>query len=201
MPFVLAEHEAARQLGLPRPASPRPARLGALADLVAVASASATTAGDPEQDRQARAAARARAPQGWRRARSDCIVAGPIPLTWSSWSTEARPPCWSRYSTIFCAVTGPIPSIVSSCSAVAVPRLIGPSSALPRRRRPRRRPAPLRDHHLLAVGEAGGEVDRLQQRPGAGASGPLDGIGDPAPRPAAGRRPAAHRPGHVDDDV
>ena len=82
-----------------------------------------------------------------------------------------------------------------------MPRLIGPSSrggAAPRRRPAR--PA-LGHDHLLPVGEPGGQVDRFQLGPGAGAARPLHRVLDPAP----GRQPvdagARDRPGHVDDDV
>ena len=71
------------------------------------------------------------------------------------------------------AVTGPMPSIVSSCSTVAVPRLIGPSSALQAHRGAAPPGPALRHHHLLAVGQARGPVDRFQQRLRAGAAGPL----------------------------
>ena len=108
--------------------------------------------------------------------RSASIVAGPMPLIWSSCSTEERPPCSSRKSTMFCAVTGPIPSILSSCSTVAVPRLIGPSPAAAAPRR-----APPGDDDLLAVRQPRREVDRVLVRPGAQAAGALDRVGDPAP--------------------
>ena len=97
------------------------------------------------------------------------------------------------------AVTGPMPSIVSSCSSVAVPRLIGPSSAGRRGRRAARGPG--RHDHLLAVGEPGGEVDRVGARRRAGAAGTLDGVGNAG----AGRQPVdtrvAHLAGHVHHDV
>ena len=94
-----------------------------------------------------------------------------------------------------------MPSIVSSCSTVALPRLIGPSSARRRRRRGAP-PGPALGHDdLLAVGEAGGAVDRLQQRAAAGAAGALDRVRHPRP----GRQPVdagpPHRAGDVDDDV
>ena len=54
---------------------------------------------------------------------------------------------------------------------------------------------------LLAVGKPRGQVDRFQRRVAAGASGAGDRIGDAG----TGRQPvdprAAHRSGHVDDDV
>ena len=97
------------------------------------------------------------------------------------------------------AVTGPIPSIVSSCSTVAVPRLIGPSAV---GGGGGGAGAAARGHDdLLAVGEPGGEVDRVEDRRAGRAAGALDGVG----HPGAGGQPvdarAAHRAGDVDDDV
>ena len=105
--------------------------------------------------------------QGWSRSRSASIVAGPIPLIWSSSSIEERPPCSSRKAMMSPAVTGPMPSIVSSCSTVAVPRLIGPSAHRRRPRRGARRRAvdPCRHHDLLAVGELRRQVDRVGGAP------------------------------------
>ena len=98
------------------------------------------------------------------------------------------------------AVTGPMPSISSSCSAVAVPRLIGPSS--PRRRGGGAPAGPaLRHDHLLPVGEPRREVDRFQLRPGRGAAGAVDGVVDPAARRQPVDAGAPHRAGHVDDHV
>ena len=100
------------------------------------------------------------------------------------------------------AVTGPIPSIVSSCSTLALPRLIGPSSAAaPAGGRNAATGADLRNHHLLAVAEPRRQVDRFQRRPAAGATRPLDGVGDPSPdRQPVDARPA-HGAGDVDDHI
>ena len=57
-----------------------------------------------------------------------------------------------------------MPSIVSSCSTVAVPRLIGPSSIGAGRDRGGPAGPALGHHHLLPVGQPGGEVDRFQLR-------------------------------------
>ena len=75
------------------------------------------------------------------------------------------------------AVTGPMPSIVSSCSTVAVPRLIGPSSAAAAGAAPAGSD-PGRDDHLLAVGELRRQVDRVHVRRAGRAPGALDRIGD-----------------------
>ena len=197
-PIVLAEDEATGELrlALRHPLPQR--RLGSGADLPGVGKGQGQHNGDADQDEQRRRATPHRA-QGWSRARSDSIVAGPIPLTSSSCSTEARPPCWSRYSTMSCAVTGPMPSIVSSCSTVALPRPIGPLAAAgPAAAAPA---ASRRHHDLLSVGEAGGAVDRLQHRPRRGAAGALHRVDDPR----SGRHPVdagpPHRAGDVDDDV
>ena len=102
------------------------------------------------------------------------------------------------------AVTGPIPSIVSSSSTVAVPRLIGPLSRGPHRAAPTATPPGrrlCRDDHLLTVGEARGEVDRLRLGPAGRASGALHGVVDARSRRAACRRPAPDRARDIDDHV
>src|SRR3954447_22496372 len=48
-----------------------------------------------------------------------------MPDTCPSSSTDPKPPCCWRYSTIFWTVAGPTPGSVSSCSGVAVLRLTG----------------------------------------------------------------------------
>src|SRR3954449_2618862 len=48
-----------------------------------------------------------------------------MPDTCPSSSTDPKPPCCWRYSTIFWTVAGPTPGNVSSCSGVAVLRLNG----------------------------------------------------------------------------
>ena len=166
--LVLAEHEAAGERRLARRHAPAEAGLGAGADLVGAGEGERRAARrSPTSTGSEMRAVRIAAPQGCRRARSASIVAGPMPEIWSSWSTEARPPCSSRNSTMSAAVTGPMPSIVSSCSTrggAEADRAVLGAAAPPRRRR---RPGRVRDDHLLAVGEPGGEVDRFQLPPRA----------------------------------
>ena len=98
---------------------------------------SASPAPPPAERREPPRSRPARRTQGWRRPRSASIVAGPMPLIWSSSSTEERPPCWSRKSMMSARSPGRSPRSCRAARAVAVPRLIGPSA--PRRRRRRRR--------------------------------------------------------------
>ena len=114
-----------------------------------------------------------------------------MPLIWSSWSIEERPPCWSRKSMMSCAVTGPMPSISSSCSTVAVPSETGPSPPA----------AAAGDDHLLAVAEAGGEVDRVLGGAAVEAAGALDGVGDAGADREAVDAGLGDGAGDVDDDV
>ena len=119
-----------------------------------------------------------------------------MPLISSSWSTEERPPFWSRNSMIFSAVTGPIPSISSSWSTVALPSEIGPSAAAPATAA-----AAARHDDLLAVAEPRGQVDAVLGRAPGETAGALDRVGDPR----AERQPVDARLGDrardVDDDV
>src|SRR5439155_4565584 len=55
----------------------------------------------------------------------------PMPGTSSSWSTDAKPPCWVRQATMRAARAGPMPSSASSWSTVAADRLTGPALAPP----------------------------------------------------------------------
>src|SRR3954463_92261 len=98
-----------------------------------------------------------------------------MPDTCPSSSTDPKPPCCWRYSTIFWTVAGPTPGNVSSCSGVAVLRLTGAAGGGPRRAHRdgtgRRRscatgPAAagwtasaLGHHDLAPVLKLGGEVD------------------------------------------
>ena len=131
--------------------------------------ASAKPGGQSAQRREAPAEAElsARAAYGWRRPRSASIVAGPMPLIWSSSSTEERPPCSSRNAMMSAAVTGPMPSIVSSCSTVARAeadrRVGGPPAAAGLGPTVDRAGAARAGGHddLLAVGELRREVDRV----------------------------------------
>ncbi len=104
--------------------------------------------------------------------------AGPMPGTSSRSSTEPNGPCAVRQSTIFCAVTGPIPGSSSSCSRVAIARLTFTAPAGEPRRRRARRP-PLRDEHLLPVGERRGEVHHGQVSPARRTTRPAERVGYP----------------------
>ena len=177
-PLVLAEHEAARQLRLARrhpPAErrPRPARGSRRCGR-----ARAHHRDDPDQDRQ-RGAARITAAHGCRRARSDSIVAGPIPRHLVELVDRGEPAVLVAELDDVPAVTGPMPSIVFELldrGAAEADRALF-AGRPPRRRRPDR----ARDEDLLTVGEPGGQVDPFQHRLARGAAGPRDRIGDPAP--------------------
>src|SRR5262249_3450609 len=127
---ILAEDEAASECCLAIGHRPAEGCVGAGANLGAMGEGQRQD-GEHAQDQERCGTSTLHRRQGWRRARSDSIGAGPMPLPWSGCSTEESPPCCSRNWTMSWAVTGPMPSIVSSCSTVAVPRLIGPSSAAP----------------------------------------------------------------------
>ena len=113
----------------------------------------------------------------------------PMPLTSWSWSTEVKPPCSSRKSTMCWASTGPTPGSVSNCSTVAELRLT----------RAARRPAPRRIRavrsaarcfpctagsrctardDLLTVDEAPGAVETADVRARTHSACRLQGVGD-----------------------
>jgi hypothetical protein len=91
--LVLAEDEAPGQGGLSRRHPRAECGLGPRADAGRVGEGQGDDRHDAERDRHGRGALPRHKRQGCRRARSASIVAGPIPLTWSSWSTEESPPC------------------------------------------------------------------------------------------------------------
>ncbi len=96
---------------------------------------------------------RARRPQTVTRGRSSSSLAGPMPRTSSSWSTDVKRPISARWATIAFAVAGPTPGSASRAASSAVLRSTGPAAppspspapaarrrrAAPRRPRARRR--------------------------------------------------------------
>ena len=117
-PFVLAEHEAARQLRLARRHPPAEARLGALADLVAVGQRQR----DHDSDRRARPAAtgaRARTALRLQAGAQRLHRRRPDPAHLVELVDRGEAAVLVAELDDVAAVTGPIPSIVSSCSTVA----------------------------------------------------------------------------------
>ena len=111
-----------------------------------------------------RRGARRRAPRryGWRRSRSASIVAGPMPLIWSSSSIEERPPCSSRI--LEDVPRGHGPDALDRVELLERRRTEADRPVRRRRGRGARpgRPGPLRrDDDLLAIGELRRQVDRV----------------------------------------